>query len=73
MANIYISNQLPTSFLENLMEALGDTALAELEHYYTQQGITKEQFNQLYSTEVFLDAWTDQIESYIRDQKGINL
>ena len=73
MAVPNISNHLPESFLENLMEALGDTALSELEHYYTQQGVTKEQFNQLYSTELFLDAWTDQIEAYIKDQKGISI
>ena len=73
MAVPNISNHLPESFLEQLLTTLGDTALSELEHYYIQQGITKEQFNQLYGTDLFLDAWTDQIESYIRDQKGLPL
>lgn len=73
MAVPNISNHLSESFLENLMEALGNTALSELKHYYISQGITEEQFNQLYNTDLFLDAWTDQIESYIRDQHGLSL
>ena len=54
------------------MERLGETAWNELEKYYKSLGVTSTQFDEIAQTELFLDAWTDQIEAYIKD-KGIDL
>lgn len=72
MAVTNITNQLPELFLNDLMERLGETAWNELEKYHKSLGITSTQFDEIAQTELFLDAWTDQIEAYIKD-KGISL